>query len=64
MKKVVICKEPITREKLENPFLNDSLHDRLVKSKAIDLSNNHAIEDLGNGYCKILAIDKSKLIKP
>jgi len=30
------------------------------KSGAIDLRNNSFIEDLGNGYCKIVVIDKNK----
>ena len=40
-----------------------SYKERLIKSKAIDLKDNCIFTDLGNGYCKIEAIDKTKLVK-
>jgi len=38
-------------------------HERLVKNHAIDLRNNCIIQDLGNGYCRIIPIDKNKFVK-
>lgn len=58
-----IRSEFLTRQKLENPFSHMNYHERLVKSKAIDLTDNMIIEDLGNAYSKITAIDKTKLVK-
>jgi hypothetical protein len=60
-----ICKENkrISREYLANPFSNMSYHERLVQAGAIDLIDNCIIEDLGNGYCRFVAIDESKLVK-
>lgn len=43
---------------MANPFSNDSLHERLIKSGAIDLRDN-----CGNGYFRIVAVDKDKLVK-
>jgi hypothetical protein len=60
-----ICKsnKRINREYLANPFSNLSYHERLVQSGAIDLTDNCIIEDLENGYCKIIPIDDTKLVK-
>jgi hypothetical protein len=45
------------------PFSIETLHDRLIKDKAIDMRNNYYIEELNNDYVKILPKDKSKLYK-
>lgn len=60
-----ICKsnKRITREYLANPFSNLSYHERLVQAGAIDLKDNCIIEDLGNGYCRIVPIDETKKVK-
>jgi hypothetical protein len=51
-----------SREKLANPFSNESINDRLRQSNAKDLFNNQEWEDLGNGYFKSQIIDKEKLL--
>lgn len=61
--KITTRKQMLTRQKLENPFSHKTYHKRLVKSKAIDLTDNMTIEDLGNGYNKITPINKKKLVK-
>lgn len=53
-------KKRISREYLSNPFSLETRDERLKKSGAIDLRNNSFIEDLGNGYSKIVVIDKNK----
>ncbi len=52
----------LSREFLANPFSNMSYHERLVKSGAVDLRDNCIIEDLGNGYERIIVIDENKKI--
>lgn len=37
-----------------------SLKEKRIKAKSIDLTNNHTIEDLGNGYSQIVPIDENK----
>lgn len=49
-------------EKLANPYEGD-YYERLVKSGAIDLVDNHEVIDLGNGYSEIVPIDESKKVK-
>lgn len=51
------------REHLANPFCSGCYEERLEASGAIDLRDNHRIIDLGNGYCEIEAIDKTKKFK-
>lgn len=53
----------ISREYLANPFPKSTYSSRLIKSKSIDLKENCIFEDVGNGYSKITAIDRNKLIK-
>jgi hypothetical protein len=57
-----ICKNNynLIRENLTNPFSNDTLEERLIKSGAIDLRDNYIIEDLGNGYSRTIPIDENK----
>ncbi len=52
-----------SRKKLADCNLGMSYHERLIKSGAIDLKDNHKIFDLGNGYSKIKPIDVTKKIK-
>jgi hypothetical protein len=63
MKQIKCSDKRITRESLANPFSNMTYHDRLVQAGAIDLRDNCIIEYLGNGYCRHIAIDESKLVK-
>lgn len=60
-----ICKgvNTLSREKLANPFSNDTYEERLIKSGAIDLRDNCEIIDCGNGYSKIKVIDERKKFK-
>lgn len=53
----------VSREKLANPFSNESIKERLIKSNAIDLSNNQTWIEVGNGYFKSKIIDKTKHLK-
>lgn len=55
--------ENISREKLANPFSNETIKERLIKSKAIDMDNNHDWIDFNNGYSKIIIKDNKKLLK-
>ncbi len=48
------------RKKLADTNLGMSYHERLVKSGAINLEDNHKIIDLGNGYSQILPYDTYK----
>lgn len=52
-------KKHTNREINAFPFLSMSLNERLKKSEAIDLTNNHKISAEGD-YWKIVPIDKSK----
>lgn len=38
----------------ENPFPYRTLHERLVKDKAIDIFDNYVIEDLGSGHAVVI----------
>ena len=60
---IQVKKKRVSREYLANPFPNKTYNSRLLKSKSIDLKENCVFEDFGNGYSKITAIDKNKLIK-
>jgi len=50
----------VSRERLANPYLNESIKDRLICSDALNLENNHTWLDLGNGYHKSQIKDKNK----
>lgn len=52
----------LSREKLANPY-EGNYQERLIKSGAIDLTDNHKIIDLGNGYTEIIPIDENKKVK-
>lgn len=62
MKKKFIKNIGLSREKLANPY-EGNYHERLIKSKAIDLKYNHKIIDLCNGYTEIIPIDENKKVK-
>lgn len=53
-------KNKITRQDLANPFKDISLQEKRKKAKSIDLKDNFLIQDLGNGYNKIIPINKNK----
>lgn len=61
--KISLAEKQITREDLANPFKHLTHKEKLKKSNAIDLRNNHTLIDLENGYVKILPIDESKRFK-
>ncbi|MFJ7680334.1 hypothetical protein ACIQXQ_20105 [Peribacillus sp. NPDC097198] len=46
-----------------NPFPLETLHERLIKDKAIDMRDNFAIENLDDGYIVVRPIDFNKLYK-
>jgi lambda repressor-like predicted transcriptional regulator len=56
-------KENLSREKLANPFSNDTIKERLINSKAIDLKNNTIWTEQNKGYFKSEIIDNSKYLK-
>lgn len=49
--------------KHKNPFPHNTLHDRLVKDKAVDMRNNYYVEQLNDGYVSIKPVDDTKLFK-
>ncbi|WP_342601073.1 hypothetical protein MHB48_08750 [Psychrobacillus sp. FSL H8-0483] len=54
------------KTKLKNhttPFPIDTLHERLIRDKAIDLRDNFRIVELLDGYIRVLPIDETKLYK-
>lgn len=63
MKKVVKKDSRVSREMLTNSFPNETLKERLMRSRAIDFNENFTVENLGNGYMKILPKDENKLVK-
>ncbi|CAK7037518.1 hypothetical protein [Tissierella sp.] len=64
MKKIIRKHDArLSREILSNPFPNDTIHKRLLRSKVVDYRDNSILEDLGNGYMKISPKDKNKLLK-
>lgn len=50
----------LTRKKLANSFSESSMSNRLHQVNSIDLRNNHKIDNLNNGFVKIVPINKSK----
>jgi hypothetical protein len=56
-------KSTTPRGKLANPYSNESINARLVKSKAINTKNNQEWIELGNGYIKSIIIDRNKKFK-
>ncbi len=60
---MVIRNKNRTREMLANPFIGIPMDERAEASNATDLTDNHIIEDLGNGYIVVKPIDETKKIK-
>lgn len=50
----------LSLEKLSNPFPMETREERLKKSGAINLQDNHRIIDWDNGYNSIEPIDRTK----
>ncbi|MFW2490936.1 hypothetical protein ACN077_20575 [Clostridium chromiireducens] len=63
MKKIIIKQDRLSRENLCNSFPNNTLHERLIKSNAIDYTENYFVEDLGHNYIRISPKDKTKLLR-
>lgn len=63
MKKVIKKNRRLSREMLTNSFPNETLQERLIRSKAIDYKENYTIEDFGNGYAKISPKDEKELVR-
>lgn len=63
MKKIIKSENRLSREMLTNSFPNQTLQERLERSKAIDYKENCTIENLGNGYIRILPKDENKLVR-
>lgn len=61
MKKVVVAKKRHTRQYKSNPHSSENYGVRVKKSKSINYENNSKIYDVGNGYSRIEAIDRTKL---
>lgn len=51
------------RNVYEPSFPIETLHQRLKRDKAVDLTNNFIIKDLENDYVQVLPIDSKKLYK-
>lgn len=62
MKKKVKTKNMKSREEFSNPYLINTIEERLDLSNSIDLTNNHTIETDGH-YLVIKPIDKTKRMK-
>jgi hypothetical protein len=56
-------KENLSRERLANPFSNESIKERLINSNAIDLKSNSNWVEQNKGYFKSEIIDTSKYLK-
>lgn len=61
MRKKVKTNNMKSREQFSNPYLTNTVEDRLILSNSIDLKDNHTIEEEGN-YLIIKPIDKTKKI--
>lgn len=60
----ITCKYKLkSRKDLADPFRKMSYPKRLINGKAVDLQDNHIIDDLGNGYLKIIPINKTRIVK-
>ena len=57
----ISCRRPeLTRQRLANPHLEQRLEGLLSQARCIDLRGNFAIQDLGAGYARMVAIDPSR----
>ena len=55
MKKIVVSKHRQSREFMANPNANMTLNLRQNKSGCVKYGKNKIIEDLGNGYARIIS---------
>lgn len=60
--KLLVREPQLTREQLVNPH-RASYSDRLREAGAIDLRDNHRIVPVRGGYDRIVAIDRTQLVK-
>ncbi|WP_375104388.1 hypothetical protein ACDZ28_07690 [Paenibacillus sp. RS8] len=63
MAKIVLKNKIKSRHQLANPFSGDNRHERMIKNGTVDLRENLITEDFGNGYVRLLPIDKNKRLK-
>jgi len=56
-------KEKLSREKLANPYSNESIKERLMNSGALSLKDNVNWIEQNKGYFKSEIIDSSKYLK-
>lgn len=54
MKKIIISINRQSREHKSNPHIDSDLNSRLKKSNCIKYDKNIKIQDLGNGYSRIV----------
>lgn len=54
----------VNKPKPTNPFPHETLNERLVKDKVIDMRDNYRIIEHNDGYISVVPIDKTKLWKP
>ena len=47
----------------QSTFPLNTLYDRLIKDKAIDMRNNYSVKELEDGYVVIKPNDETKLYK-
>jgi hypothetical protein len=60
--KLSLRQPPLTREGLVNPH-RAPFTDRLREAGAIDLTNNHQIVRLRGDYDRVVATDRTRLVK-
>ena len=51
---------PLTRQRLADPRSDLKLKELLVKSRCVDLRDNWKIQDLGDGYARVVPRDGSR----
>ena len=50
----------LTRQRLADPRSDLSLKELLSNSRSVDLRDNWVIQDLGNGYARVVPRDRSR----
>lgn len=60
MKKVIVSSKRQSREHKSNPHMDSDLNSRLKKSNCIEYDRNMRIQDLGNGYSRIVNNENEK----
>ena len=63
MRRTLSSENTMPRHKLASPFHPNTLHERLVRNKAIDLRKNYVEIDLGRGYSRLEPVNRNKLIE-